>query len=288
MSGGLAGGVMAAVAAACLYGSAPVAQSVAAARVAPGRGAGLGLTARLARQPVWLIGLACDIAAFVLEAVAFSAAPATLVVPVTSCDMVVFVLLGGVVLGERPTGRVVGGVAAMGGGVALLALAFDSDVELGAPASDVQMVTFLAVCVVAVVLAVVLGARAMQAGRQAGAAVLFSVAAGVSYGMATLATRQLGRTASGDGLWNLLAGPTPYVLAICSVLAIGMMQRGLQTKPVLAYPIASVVSAFLPVVVGATMLNDQVPAGGRGVMFVAALALVGVGLILLGRDRRAV
>jgi hypothetical protein len=72
---------------------------------------------------------------------------------------------------------------------------------------------------------------------------------------------------------------------VCSVLAIALLQRGLQISPVLTFPVTSAVSAFLPVVLGAALLGDQVPQGATLIAFVAALALLAAGVVLIGRDR---
>jgi drug/metabolite transporter (DMT)-like permease len=288
VTGELAGGLAAALGAAVLFGTAPVLQASAAARNPTARGVGIALTLRLLRQPVWLAGLGCEIGGFVLEAFALSTAPVTLVAPLTACDLVVFVLLGWPAFRTRLTVTGVGGAVVMAGGVALLAVAFGSSTELGKPADDVQLAAFLGVAAAAAGLATLVGGRALRRGRPWTAAVAFSVASGAAYGLASLATRQIGRTFRADQPWALLGTPAPYVLAGCSVLAIATMQRGLQTRPAITYPISAEVSAFLPVIVGALVLGDGVPTGWRQAMFVAALVLMAGGLALLARDRRTV
>ena len=47
----------------------------------------------------------------------------------------------------------------------------------------------------------------------------------------------------------------------------------------------ALLSAFLPVVLGVTLLDDEVPSGPTRVMFVAALVVLAVGVGLLGRSR---
>jgi drug/metabolite transporter (DMT)-like permease len=284
----LVAGIAAALGAAVLYGSAPVLQAAAAARSPTASGVGLRLVLRLARQPVWLLGLGCEIGAFVLEAFAFANAPTTLVAPLAACDLVIFVLLGWPAFGQRLTALGLGGALAMAAGVALLAIAFHGRTALGSPADDLELVMFLVGSAAAAGAAALVGGRALRAQRRWPAAVAFSLASGVAYGFATLATRQVGRTFTADAPWEILEAPAPYVLAGCSVLAIAMMQRGLQTGPTITFPITSEVSAFLPVVVGAAVLGDAVPAGAGQAMFVAALALMAGGVALLGRDRRAV
>jgi drug/metabolite transporter (DMT)-like permease len=282
-----AAGLLAALGAAVLYGGAPVFQAIAVRRAPAGHGAGVGLMASVLRRPIWLLGLLGEAGGFLLEAFAFSAAPATLVAPVTACDVMVFVLLGSVVLRARltSTGRL--GTVATAGGVALLAVALGSGSELGRPAATSELLWCAVACAGAVVLVVAAGQRAVDGKRPVQAAIAFSIGAGCTYGVATLSTRQIGRTFQAAHPWSLLSTPTPYVLVGCGVLGIALLQRGLQTGPLLTFPIVSALSAFVPVVVGVVYLNDAVPTGGRRAVFVAALVLVIAGIVLLGRDRSA-
>jgi FtsH-binding integral membrane protein len=132
-----------------------------------------------------------------------------------------------------------------------------------------------------------LGRRALRNGRSTRGALVFSVAAGVAYGLATLTTRQVGRTFVADEPWALLGTPTPYVLAGCSLVAIAVLQRALQTSPLLAFPVTSGFSALVPVCVGVATLGDAVPGGIRSAGFGVALALLCAGLVLLSADRSA-
>lgn len=287
MSDGLARGMAAALVAAAFYGSAPAVQAVAARREPVGRGLGARLTVRLFSRPIWLIGLGGELIGFGLEAYAFSVAPATLIAPLMACDLIIFVGVVGLIFRERLTTLGVGGIVAMAAGVALLAASFGGEGELGDAASNTEMVWFLVGCVIAAGVAGGLGTRSLASGNRTTAAGLFSAASGISYGLATVATRQVGRTFSPDSPWHLLATATPYTLAGCSLLGITMMQRGLQTSALLTFPVTSAVSALLPVVIGASLLDDQVPAGVGRAGFVLALLLVAGGVLLLGQDRTA-
>src|SRR5690348_13724046 len=117
----LASGLTAALGAAVFYGSAPVAQSVAARRSPAGTGFGLRLLLRLVRDPIWLAGVAGELVGFLLEAYAFSVAPATLVAPAMACDTVVFVLLLDLVTRGRPSRRGLAGATTIATGTTLLA-----------------------------------------------------------------------------------------------------------------------------------------------------------------------
>jgi drug/metabolite transporter (DMT)-like permease len=275
----------AALLAAALYGVAPALQALPAREEPAGRGFGALLTLRLAGRPLWLLGLAFEIGAFALEAYAFSAAPATLVAPLTACELVFFVPAVRWLLDERPGRLFLAGVLATSAGIVLLGLAFGGSAQLGDVASEPEMLAFLASGVAVAALAAGIGSRLTNSGRTVAAAALFSAAAGVAYGFAALATRQIGRAFAPGDPWHLLATATPYTLVVCSLLGIGMMQRGLQASALLTFPLTSAISALLPVIVSATLLGDPVPGGLARAGFVAALVLVIGGAIVLGRDR---
>ena len=243
---------------------------------------------RLARQPLWLLGTACGIAAWVAEVYAFSVAPAALVAPLITLDMLVLVLLARRGLSERLGVPGTLGISAMLLGTALLGFAFSGDAELGVPASHTQLVAFLVGGTVAAAVAAIAGDRGTRAGRSWLAAIGFGLASGIASGIATLTTRQIGLTFDVHNPWLVLGTPTPYALLIASILALALLQRGLQSgASVLTFPVMSFMSAFVPVVVGITVLKDEVPTGGQGVAFVVALLAVAVGLALLARDRAA-
>ena len=114
---------------------------------------------------------------------------------------------------------------------------------------------------------------------------MFSAAAGVAYGLATMCTRQVGRTFSFHQPWQLFTTMTPYALAGCSLLGITLSQRALQTNPITAFPLISSTAAFMPVILGATLFDEPVPGGALRVLFVVALLLLAIGVALIAQDR---
>nr|MDT0663793.1 DMT family transporter [Micromonospora sp. DSM 115978] len=278
---------------AALYGLAPLIQAMAARREAAGKGVGLGLLAHLVLRPLWLAGLAVETVSFLLEVYALSVAPVALVAPVMAMDMVVFALLARRFLGERISRTGFGGIGAMVLGVLLLAYAFEADADVGHPATESQLLAFLVLGLVFAVAAGLAADRASKRGRVTLSALGFGLGAGVSYAIAVLATRQIGlfvnERRSGEApVLDLMTTPTPYVLVLFSVLALGMQQRGLQGRAaVVAFPVTSGVSAFLPVTLGLSLFGEPAPSGLRMAAFVVSLALVAGGIASLGRDRAA-
>src|SRR5206468_2572220 len=125
----------------------------------PGSGVGLRLTLRLARRPLWLLGFLCDFGGFALEALAFSAAPATLVAPLFACDVVFFVILARLVLGEPLTRGLLAGIATAGAGIVVLAVTFGGDSGLGRPATATELLALTAGALVVAALAVLVVRR---------------------------------------------------------------------------------------------------------------------------------
>lgn len=295
MSAAIGLGLPATIASAALYGVAPLVQATAARREQAGHGLGLGLLARLVRRPLWLVGLTVETAAFLLEVYALSVAPVAFVGPVMALDMIVFTLLAGRTLREHLSHGGAAAICLMVAGVGLLAYAFERHGDVGSMASTKVLLLFLCAGLAFALLAALGANHAATRERVTSAAFGFGVAAGVAYAIATLATRQFGlaldeRRASGElfgvYLLDLLRGPAFYLLIVFSVLAIGLEQRGLQGKgAVIAFPVTSGISAFLPVVLGLTLFDEPAPTGPRLVAFVAALALIAVGIAGLARDR---
>lgn len=281
MTASLEGGIAAAVAAAACYGCAPVAQAWAARQEATGAGIGVRLTARLARRPVWLLGVGGEGLGFVLEAYAFSAAPATLVAPLMTTEVLIFAMVAARVFRGQVSSLGMAGVGTIVVGAALLAAAFADDGRLGDPATTAEMIGLLALCAVVVAAATIGGVRSLTAARRALAAALFSGAAGIAYGTATVLTRQVGRTFTLDEPLRLLTTVTPYALAVVSLLGVMTLQRGLQISPLIAFPLTSSASALLPVLVGTAVLDDPVPTGFALAEFSLALVLMVMGVFLL-------
>ena len=294
MSEAIGLGLPATVGAAALYGVAPLIQAMAARREQAGHGLGFGLLARLALRPLWLLGLAVETAGFLLEVYALSVAPVALVGPVMALDMIVFTLLAGWALRERVSRAGLGAIGAMVAGVGLLAYAFEQHGDVGQSASTRVLLLFLSAGLVFALLAAA-GAGRVAARRRVAAAVGFGMAAGVAYAIATLATRQFGLALDerrsdggyvGSYLFDLLRTPAPYLLVIFSVLAMSLEQRGLQGEAaVVAFPVTSGISAFLPAVLGLTLFGEAAPTGRHLAAFVLALALIAVGIAGLARDR---
>jgi len=281
--------VPAAVGATIFYNIAPVVEAMAARRQAAGAGLGFGLLLRLVRQPLWLAGFVCELCGFALEVVALTVAPLILVQPLLAAGLTVVVLGGALFLGERLTRWGVAGMASLVGGVVLLTASVARAGDAGVlPAPD-RLWPAVAACTVAGLTALVGALRAERSASTVGAGALFGASAGVFFTVAAVATRYLGLQVhhlSGSSVVRVFTGPAPYLLAVSSIVATSLLQRGLQAGTALsAVPAMTALSAILPVPAGLVLFGENLPTGWWLPLFCVALAFTLAGIAQLGSER---
>jgi drug/metabolite transporter (DMT)-like permease len=113
-------GIAVAVGAAACYESAYVLQALEARQVGSGERLQASLLTRLVRRPRWVTGTALSIAGAVLQVLALTLAPLTVVQPTLALGLVLLLALSALVLHEPVGRREHVGVAAIVGGVAII------------------------------------------------------------------------------------------------------------------------------------------------------------------------
>lgn len=98
-------GILAAVAASCLYNLSIAMQALQAREVAPDHGLRPSLLVRLVKNPRWLGATGIGLLGWPLELAALLLAPLTVVQPVLASGLLLLLYLGASRLGERPGGR---------------------------------------------------------------------------------------------------------------------------------------------------------------------------------------
>ena len=250
------------------YGVAHLFQAVAAARTTVRRCFDPGLLLRLARQPVYLIGLGCQCLAFVLAFLARRDLPLFLVQASVAAALGVTALLGVLTMGWRlPAAEVVLLVLLLVGVTALVVAARPASAHPLGPRA-------VAVIALAGLLISALGAGAARLDGPA-AAVLLGLLAGFAFSAAAVASRPLAGTAS---YRDLVTEPLLYLLIVHSAIGqwlIGLaMQRGSVTAAIAAMDAAGAVPAAI---VGLLLLNDKIWPGREwlaAVGFLITLAAV--------------
>jgi drug/metabolite transporter (DMT)-like permease len=273
IGGSEAVGFLIAVAAAACYDTGYALQAI-EARKAPSRYAmRVSLLGHLLRRRRWLTATALSLLGFPLQVLALTKAPITLVQPTLALGLLLLLVLGRRILGERVGVREVVAVLIIIGSVAVTAVAAPS--EPGEVPRDAALVVALAL--LAAVAAVPFALSRL--GRHP--VVLLVAGAGAADGLAGFSAKLVAEDAS-SGLWLAVIG---WVALIGAVVAMGLISEStaLQRAPatrvaptVLAMQIAIPV-AFAPLVGGESW--SSTPLHG-GVLVGAMLGVVaGVGLL---------
>jgi drug/metabolite transporter (DMT)-like permease len=231
------------------YGVAHLFQAVATARTTARLRFDPGLLLRLARQPVYLAGIGCQIAAFVLAFFARRDLPLFLVQASVAAALGVTALLGVLILRWRlPAAEIVLLMLLLVGVTALIVSARP------APAHWLGPRAVAAIALAAVVIAALGALTARLTGPTA--SVLLGLLAGFAFSAAAIASRPLASSASYQ---ELLTEPLLYLLiahsAIGQWLIALAMQRGSVTAAIAAMDAAGAVPAAI---VGLLLLNDKI------------------------------
>ena len=170
------------------------------------------LLVRLARQPVWLLGIAAMIGGFIFQITALRYGDLALVQPILAAELLFVFGYLAVAGARRVTGRDLLAAAAMSAGIGVfLRLAAPSGGRLHAPGSSWLLAGLITAGVVVAALAVAFGlGRRPGASRGRRAAVL-GAATGISWGFMAAVIKELS-SHLGDGLGAIVSAWSLYVL----------------------------------------------------------------------------
>lgn len=252
------------------YAGGIVAQTVAARRTELRERLDVGLIARLARDPVYLVGFTLQVAGFVLAFLARADLPLYLVQAGAMSAVGLAAVLGAVLLGWRIKPSEIAALVLVALGLVLLAGAARPSVAL-----DLQVwagVVMLGALVGTAALAVV-------ATRLPGAhgAVALGLLAGVAFAVLAIASRPL---ASGP-LLTLVLEPLAWLMVGAALLGQSLLAAGLQRGSTTAtMAVMDAVNVVLASVAGLLVLGDQI-AAGREPWVVVGLSLVLAGVVAM-------
>jgi drug/metabolite transporter (DMT)-like permease len=261
-----------ALAAAVLYGAgAAVEQRQAAA--APRSSAGRPrLLLQLARQPLWLLGIAVQISGFAAHAVALRSGSLGTVQMLVSGEFVVAVVIVRVWSG-RPLGRACWAAALTVVASVSAFLALTSPVHghvTGQPDHVVAMALGAVATGGAALAAAAVGLRAEGRRR----AVLLAVAAGLADSCSAVVTMAFSHVA-GHGLAALATSWTLYAVVACGAGNVLLTQTAYQTgRPILTLPIIAAVTPVASVAVGVGLLGETPGIGVAGAVAAGLAVLV--------------
>jgi hypothetical protein len=257
-----------------MYGMGIVAQSVAARRVER-PGAGLGLLAQLARDPLYLLGFAGQVGGFVLAFLARASLPLYLVQAGSSCAVGLATIVGVVVLGWRVRSAEVAMLVIMAAGLVLLAAA-----ATPSPAGDIPS----GLAPVLFALPLLAGPAAALASRR-DAALSLALLAGVQYAVVAVC----GRSIADSALLDLLLNPFAWLVILSALLGQACLSaalaRGTATSAVAPM---DAVTMVITSVAGVTMLGDQIVPGREWSVVLGIVLVLAAVLVLAPRPVREV
>lgn len=271
--------------AAVLYGAGAAVEQRQAAK-APESSAGRPrLLLQLARQPLWLAGIATQVGGFAAHAVALRSGPLATVQMLVALELVVAVVMVRV-WSHRPLSRAswTAALTVVAAIAAFLALTSRSTAGHGSAAPHHAATgaalgaASAAACAVATA---VLGLRA--AGRRR--AVLLALAAGLADSCSAVVTLAFSHVAS-HGPAALATSWTCYALVVCGTGNVLLTQTAYQTgRPLITLPIISAVTPVVSVAIGIGLLGETPRVGVAGGIAAAVAVLVtSFALVCLARS----
>jgi drug/metabolite transporter (DMT)-like permease len=265
--------IVLALAAALLFGIGTVLQQRAAMQVPDEEAMKAGLLVRLAKQPIWLAGIAADALGFVGQAVALAIGRIVVVQPLLATAVVFALPLGAKLDKRRLTRREIVGAAAVVGGVASFVVVANPTGGVDNPELSVWIVSG-AVCLALTGLLVVLS-RGRPPGLKAS---LLGSGAGVLFALSAVLTKAVADQL-GDGILEIFTHWQVYALVAIGWVSMTLSSAALQTgalAPAAATQMSldPVVSVALGVFAFDESLHDSFVGG--------AVALIGFGLMIAG------
>jgi hypothetical protein len=284
LSGAIAGTT--AIAAALVFGISSVADERSTKRVKTERALSPTILLDLVRQPLWLIAIVANLAAFALQVTALSLGSISLVQPLLVFDLVFAVVIVRSVgwnASTFPPGtrrwdpRLFAGVAATTIGVA-------GFLAIGRPSPGQAAVGFKVLLPVAVGLVVVVGTCLWVAARRPGLRPLaLALACGVNYGVAAFSVK-LVTSEFGAGPAHVFTNWPIYMLAITGPVGFILNQDAFQTGKFLA-PVQSIITTADPVIsiaLGVLWLGARLRASpGEIIGEIASLMLMTAGIVTI-------
>jgi drug/metabolite transporter (DMT)-like permease len=263
----LALGLLLALCAAACFDGAIALQAAEARKVQTDEGLNPALLARLARRPRWLAAIGIDLMGWPFQLAALSLVPLTVVQPALALGLILLLVLGDRMLGERPGPPEILGVALLVVGVAVLAVVAPEHTDKHA--GTTALVAVSAGMVLLALAPFAFGARGP----------LLVVAAGSAYTLAAIGSKLLtDELATGAAraavAWAAVAGIGALLGKLAESAALQRMAAAAAAAPIFA------IQAVVPVLAAPWLTEEHWNAGVP-----AGLVLVLAGTLLLARSR---
>ncbi len=271
--------VLLAVGAAVSFAGANVLQQRVASRLPGAAAVDPAVLGRLARRPLWLLGLGAILAGFGLQAVALGAGRLVVIEPVLASSLLFALVLAAWAERRRMrAGEWAAAIATFAGLAAFLVAAHPSGGRAAAGAWPLG-----GAAAAAVALAVGCAALAART-RSSRRAVVLGVGGGVSAGVTDALTKSVAALAEGRGL-AIFADPRLYLLAAVGMLTYTLQQNGYRAAALAAFlPTFAVLDPVVGSLLGLLIYHERLGGGPLRISLEAAAALAASwGIVRLAR-----
>jgi drug/metabolite transporter (DMT)-like permease len=271
-----------ALAAALFFALGTVLQQRVASAASAEEAAKLGFLLRLARQPVWLAGIASDAAGFVCHAGALAAGRLVVVQPILATSLVFALPIGAWLDKRRVSARELLGAAAVAAGLAVFLIVADPPAGSTDPSGRAWILAFIgcgAACAAFVMLS-----RRSTSGRRAA---LLGSAAGVLFGLCAALIKSTVERLDG-GLIHVVADWHVWALVVVGYASMALSERSFQAGPLA--PALATQTALDPttsLALGVFAFNERIhetAVGTVGALGGMALMIAGI-VVLVGGAR---
>ncbi len=233
----------------------------------------LAIVFRLARQPIWLVGVASMMLGFVFQVTALRFGDLALVQPIFATELLFVFAYMSVIGSRRVQRRDWLAAAAMAVGLGLfLFTASPSGGRLHAPALAWWLAGLASLGVVVVALGVAFGCGRRSSSRSRRAAIL-GVATGAGWGFVAAVIKELS-SHLGKGVDAVVSNWSPYVLVGAGAMTLLLASHALSAGPLAAsQPGFTIVDPLTATLLGVFLFGEHLRVGTFD-LFVEAVALV--------------
>jgi drug/metabolite transporter (DMT)-like permease len=278
--------VLLAVAAALCTATASVCQRAGARNTGPAAGFDARLIVRLARQPVWLLGIAAMIGGFVFQLTALRFGELALVQPILAAELLFVFGYLAIAGSRRPRLRDWLAAAAMSAGIGVfLRLAAPSGGRLHAPGFSWLLAGLVTAGVVLAAVAVAFGLRRRPGASRSRRAAVLGAATGISWGFMAAVIKELS-SHLGDGIGAIVTAWSLYLLLAAGAATMLLASHALAAGPLAAsQPGFTIVDPLTASLLGVFLFGEHIQTGPAALAGEAlALAVVIAGATALSRS----
>ena len=235
----------------------------------------LSLLQILLRRPLWVLGLVLGLAGVAPQVVALATAPFVVVQPLLTVGLLLLLVLGVRLLGERVRTEDWSAVAAIIAGVLLVAVGAPPHTEAHRGGA----------AVIAVVAALTIPALLpLLRVRPLTSPYVLTVACGLGFAATNIVVKLGGDDIGLGHWWN--AAAWGLVAAVDGVAAtISNMSAFQELRATLVVPVSTAVQTFFPIALEPLFLRERGPSLFEGIALAAGLTLSLAGTLLLGRSQ---